>query len=637
MSSPMRRTEELQEWICQLTGQSHEDHEHLSVALQDGQLLCLLANAIDPDANLKVNKLNTVFHAKANMRVFTEWCLAMGLRDTDVFQPDDLLDGNNFDAVNRTLSLLFDKFGTIGYNGPYETDENPLSDSDTASGSSNNVSPVKKGGNNKLTSFMKGGFFKKKATNNSKPEGTPPMSPASPPPMSPQGFKPAATPPRKNTAGNKLNEFLTQVPPSREAPLEHVQRPAGPAKTKSTVARNPMANRAPEASPVSPQTPPREWKKDNAPPGPPSDARNKFAAFLRTNPPSTDDEPVAHPVPTRKMSDKFAQRKAMFSPKASPQPVSAFSAKAKTPTVAKTTTLAPSKSEPTNKLASFMSKQPPASGGATKARADSSQNKLAAFLATTNIAPSINPGNTKSASSSINKPAPQAVPTSGLASFNAGGPQKTQSKVVAPAAPVTPAVIQQGDRPSRMPFTPRRIAERSTGRCQYVRKRQTYFVPRNRRQNKFSLEEKRKKFMNEQLLLKEEQLRRQAAGDASKQNLIVPGVQCYVPDKEEVWMLAEIMDYNERTKEVTIQAFLDGNESEKRVVDLKDPDTIRAVAGPTAKEIESLPVAIIQDNPGGVEDMRLLRYLNEPSILFNLKQRFEASKPCTYFYSRLLT
>lgn len=161
-----------------------------------------------------------------------------------------------------------------------------------------------------------------------------------------------------------------------------------------------------------------------------------------------------------------------------------------------------------------------------------------------------------------------------------------------------------------------------------MRKRQTYWNNRNRRRSTFSLEEKRKHFMNEQLQLKEEQLRRQAAGASNKQNLIVPGVQCYVPDKEEVWLLSEIVDYNERRKEATITAFLDAGGSEQRVVDLKDPDTIRAVAGPTATEIESLPIAILHDNPGGVEDMRLLRYLNEPSILFNLKQRFEASKPC---------
>lgn len=138
-------------------------------------------------------------------------------------------------------------------------------------------------------------------------------------------------------------------------------------------------------------------------------------------------------------------------------------------------------------------------------------------------------------------------------------------------------------------------------------------------------------FMNDQLQIKEEQQRLQALGAATaKQNLIVPGVQCYVPDKEEVWMLSEVVEYNDRSKEVTIQAFLDAGEPERRVVDLKDPEIIRAVAGPTATEIESLPIAILNDTQGGVQDMRLLRYLNEPSILFNLKQRFEASKPCKF-------
>lgn len=136
--------------------------------------------------------------------------------------------------------------------------------------------------------------------------------------------------------------------------------------------------------------------------------------------------------------------------------------------------------------------------------------------------------------------------------------------------------------------------------------------------------------MNDQLLLKEEQRRQEAQGGSSaKQNLIVQGVQCYVPDQEEVWLYCEIADYNERTKEVTVDVFLDDGERDRRVVDLKDPEIIRALAGPNATEIESLPIAIVQDMMDGVEDMRLLRYLNEPSILYNLKQRFESSTPCT--------
>lgn len=695
----MRRAEELQDWICQVTEQVN-DGEHLSVMLQDGQMLCMLANAIDPLANIKVNKLNTVFHSKANIRLFAEWCKSKGLRDADVFQPDDLMDGHDFVAVLTTLSLLFDKFGGMTYgDSAYDSDSgagghsgghgagNPVSDSEshTSSGSSHGVaSPKKKanGSSNKLTAFMKGNFFskKKKPTTASPPadEGTPPMSPSTPPPMSPT-FEAATTPPmspqhdspspppspprqqsRTLSGGannSRLNAFLTQVPPSREAPLEHVSKPAGPPKRAPSRKENKPVNIPP--SPATP--PPREIQKPvlgvPQPVSVANDARSKFAAFMKTNPPapvaaapstgatpasnlsafmkavpptvatisSSSNVSTATPAPTpapaleRTRQNSFAKRKAVFSPKSAAK-ASTFS---NTPALVKSSR---SPSTEANKLKDFMMKQP-SSSAATKTRSDSSQNKLAAFLASTNIAPSISDAHVET-----RKKAPSISSFNPYAGKQQAPPSRKASLAAAPA-PVTftPAPAQS----SRFPFTPRKQVERSTGRGNYLRKRGTYFAARGRRggQSKFSLEAKRAKFMNEQLLIKEEQLRRQAAGSASaKQNLIVPGVQCYVPDRDEVWLLTEIVEYNERTKMVTVDASLDDGTTERRVIDLKDSETIRAVAGPSATEIESLPVAILQDNPSGVEDMRLLRYLNEPSILFNLKQRFEASKPCTLCY-----
>ncbi|KAH7479029.1 Myosin-10 [Phytophthora ramorum] len=647
----VRRTEELQEWICSITATSNDHGEHLSVMLRDGQLLCLLANGVDPAANLKVNKLNTVFHSKANIRLFLEWCRKQGLNDGEIFQADDLLDaGSDFATVLGTLSILFDRFGTIGYTGEYE--EDPVSDAEsmTSTGSSQGTSPVKKtGSNNKLTNFMKGGFLsrKKKAASGKKivdksPQGTPP---ATPPPlspqlgggmMSPQGSPPPTTPlepppsqqqkdSRSNSGGansNRLNAFLSQVPASH-SPLTHAERPSGPPKKANSSRKPPAPQPKPQPTvrrPVSPKQPPK-----SQPTG--GNARNKFAAFMQSNPPPVETTPASGPYPGSKgskmsvsptagnkpapsppksapvrghgtASDQFAQRKAAFAGgNSSPKPPSPPSK----PSVS---------TGGTNKLSSFMQKQPSASpGSSTKPR---SQSKLAAFLVSTNSIPSI-------------PSATPAKPT--LASFNqaknssAGGRAAPKSAYNAPA--------QVASTPTA--FKPRHMIERSTGRGNYIRKRQTYWVPpKRRRKSNFSLEKKRKAFMKEQLEIKEEQLRQQAAGAGNKQNLIVPGVQCYIPDKEEVWLLSEIVDYNERRKEVTITAFLDSGDSEQRVVDLKNPDIIRAVAGPTATEVESLPIAILHDNPEGVEDMRLLRYLNEPSILFNLKQRFAASKPYTY-------
>lgn len=721
----MRRMEELQDWICQVTEQPTDPTEHLSTMLQDGQMLCMLANAIDPAANLKVNKLNTVFHSKANIRLFLEWCRTQGLRDAELFQPDDVLDADSdFVSIIATLSILFDKFGNVGYTGPYEEDDsNPLSDSESqtsSTGSSRGNSPVtKKASNSKLTSFMKGNFFGKKKSAKNKAaksaQGTPPstpppmspqvqslmFSPQSPPPRSPDSpprspdspppQSPLETPPppRKETRSNsgganasRLNAFLSQMPPARDAPLEHVQRPAGPPK-KSSVPRKMVPPPAVVASPVPPPvaTPPKSTPSPVvARSGGSSDVRNKFAAFMRSNPPAIDtvsapssthgagpasdkstfvksvspsslaaatpSKPVVEPAAPKSepvrgrlhSNGQFAQRKAVFSPKSVNKPVSGgFSSSPPTSASTSPTSRPAATSSAGNKLQDFMKKQPPALGSANKARSDSNQSKLAAFISSNNLKPSAPPTAGFSAPS-YSKP---SSPKASINSFNPSGAAGANTNMFgAPArkpsyAPVTSApATSASNGSSKFPFTPRRKVERSTGRGNYVRKRQTYWNNRHRRRSTFSLEEKRKHFMNEQLQLKEEQLRRQAAGASNKQNLIVPGVQCYVPDKEEVWLLSEIVDYNERRKEATITAFLDTGGSEQRVVDLKDPETIRAVAGPTATEIESLPIAILHDNPGGVEDMRLLRYLNEPSILFNLKQRFEASKPCKSIVAR---
>ncbi|CAH0477408.1 unnamed protein product [Peronospora belbahrii] len=575
----VHRTEELQEWVCSITATSNDHGEHLSVMLRDGQLLCLLANRVDPTANLKVNKLNTVFHSKINIRLFLEWCKKQGLHDGDVFQPDDLLDaGADFASVLGTLSILFDRFGTIGYTGEFE--EDPVSDveSMTSTGSSQGASPVKNtNSNNKLTNFMKGRL--RGVGGMMSPPGSPPMEP------------PMQKDTRSNSGGvnvNRLNAFLNQVPAARSSPLTQNEHPPGPSTTAPKPKARPTVRRPP-----SPKQPPKLQPSRTQPIS--RDAQNKLAAFVKSNPPAIETtsastgpngynlSPAAGAVSTPSPSKSaFTKGDGSLKP-GMPAPVSS-----------KTHVDTGS----ANKLSNFMKQQPSASPASlSKPR---SKSKLAIFLATTK---SVSP--TSAASSA-------GLSTNSLA----GGRPNLK-----PASDV-PAVST--------PFKPRHMIKRSAGSGNYVRKYQTYWVPPNRRRSKFSLETKRKAFMKEQLDIKEEQLRQQAAGAGNKQNLIVPGVQCYIPDKEDVWLLSEIVDYNDRRKEVTITAFLDSGDSEQRVVDLKNPDVIRAVAGPTATEVGSLPIAIIHDEPEGVDDMRLLRYLNEPSILFNLKQRFAASKPYTY-------
>ncbi|TDH65176.1 hypothetical protein CCR75_005909 [Bremia lactucae] len=557
----VRRVEELQDWICSVTAASNDHGEHLSDMLRDGQLLCQLANRIEPAAALKVNKLNTVFHSKANIRLFVDWCQKKGLKEGEIFQPDDLLDSDaNFNSVLETLSILFDRFGTIGYTGEFE--EDPASDveSMTSTGSSLDSSPVKKvnSNNNKISNFMKGGFLsrKKKKVVDELSDHTPPSTP---PPASPQvggGMLSPNTGSNQSTNANRLNAFLSQVPASHGSPSSN----------------EPRAKKLPTSKPPSVRRPPSPKQQPRSQPTT-SDTRNKLTAFIKTNPSA-----VESPIRSNNQS----------APTKAPPAVRAMD---------KSNLSAPLSKPGGNRLNNIMNQQTSASPESSKPR---SQSKLAAFLATTSPTPS--------ASSTPHQP---------FATRNL-----SKKPLVAKPAPKV--------HTSPVPHKPRHVIERSSGHCNFVRKRQTYWVPLKRRRNIFSLEKKRNAFMQEQLTIKEEQLRQQAAGASNKQNLIVPGVQCYIPDKEEVWLLSEIVEYNDRRKEVTITAFMDSGDTEQRVVDLKNPEIIRAVGGPTAIEVESLPIAILHDNPEGVEDMRLLRYLNEPSILFNLKQRFEASKPYTY-------
>lgn len=90
-------------------------------------------------------------------------------------------------------------------------------------------------------------------------------------------------------------------------------------------------------------------------------------------------------------------------------------------------------------------------------------------------------------------------------------------------------------------------------------------------------------------------------------------MQCYVQDKEQVWLEAEVV--NAQADVVTLSVKLLNGKVESRTV---------AVG-------TDLPVQNVGEQ--GVDDMIVLNNLHEPAILFNLKSRFHAKMPCTCYVS----
>lgn len=146
---------------------------------------------------------------------------------------------------------------------------------------------------------------------------------------------------------------------------------------------------------------------------------------------------------------------------------------------------------------------------------------------------------------------------------------------------------------------------------------------------RFSLEDKRRDFIKTQKAMRPES--KGGKVDNAASNVLVPGIQCYVPDELETWALAEVEEYNSRTK--VVQVVITNKDGSEDAVDinLKDPAVIQAIAGPNAKSIDTLPLAIRNEAATGIHDMRYLQYLNEPAILYNLQLRFSSEHPCTYY------
>ena len=107
-------------WIKELVGgkfSTSGDRENFHATLKDGQLLCKLANEIEPDAIARVHRprklvwagetpLTTRFACMENINGFVEWARKQGVSVQETFQSDDLFEGRDLYSVCMTLYAL---------------------------------------------------------------------------------------------------------------------------------------------------------------------------------------------------------------------------------------------------------------------------------------------------------------------------------------------------------------------------------------------------------------------------------------------------------------------------------------------------------------------------------------------------
>jgi len=94
--------------------------------LQSGVLLCKLINCIKPGSATKFKETQQPFKRRENIVKYLNGCIAIGMRQTDIFQTNDLLEFANLTAVLQNLITLSLHARTLDYfNGPFIEDAKP--------------------------------------------------------------------------------------------------------------------------------------------------------------------------------------------------------------------------------------------------------------------------------------------------------------------------------------------------------------------------------------------------------------------------------------------------------------------------------------------------------------------------------
>jgi len=95
-------------WIKEATGATvpSEDPTEFAEALNDGQILCNLANMIQPGSIKKINKMNAPFMKMENIGWFSNFVTAYGVQKEYGFVTVDLYEKQNVPQVLIALKWL---------------------------------------------------------------------------------------------------------------------------------------------------------------------------------------------------------------------------------------------------------------------------------------------------------------------------------------------------------------------------------------------------------------------------------------------------------------------------------------------------------------------------------------------------
>ncbi|RWS30021.1 calponin-like protein, partial [Leptotrombidium deliense] len=95
-----------------------QDQFDFAEALKDGIALCQLMNVLSPGLITKINTKKTPFKERENVEMFLNVCEAYGLKNSDLFQVNDLYEKKNVHKVVNCLHAIAALAVKKGFIGP---------------------------------------------------------------------------------------------------------------------------------------------------------------------------------------------------------------------------------------------------------------------------------------------------------------------------------------------------------------------------------------------------------------------------------------------------------------------------------------------------------------------------------------
>ncbi|XXQ36119.1 Calponin-homology (CH) domain-containing protein [Plasmodiophora brassicae] len=109
---------EAQDWIEQVTAEKFK--AGFQESLKSGVILCKLLNRIKPGTVSRINTQSMPFMQRENISYFLNGCRDLGMRNTDLFDTQDLYENKNIvHVIDSVFSLAAVARNVPGFDGPY--------------------------------------------------------------------------------------------------------------------------------------------------------------------------------------------------------------------------------------------------------------------------------------------------------------------------------------------------------------------------------------------------------------------------------------------------------------------------------------------------------------------------------------